>query len=218
MLEPNHYIEQTNLRPDLTNADIDKLVKEAVKYKFVGVCIPPFWIKSAKRGLLGTGTNVVSVIGFPFGYQKTESKLSEIEEAINDGVDELDIVLNVSSFKSEMTWPKIELAKCNKLIHENGKVSKVIIETGYLSKNEIKEATKIVVDSGSDYVKTSTGVLTTGANVEDVQMIRELAPDIVRVKASGGIKTLDQLRELVNAGADRIGTSSGVSIMGEFYA
>lgn len=214
---PSQYIEHTNLKPEATSEDMIKLVKEAAEYNFIGVCIPPFWIKMVKRELENTDIALVTVIGFPFGYQKTETKLTEINEAIQDGADELDIVLNVSSYKSGMNWPKIELAKCNQLIHSASKVSKVIVETGYLSKEEIIEVTKVVVDSGADYVKTSTGVLTTGAMLEDIKSMKKITQSNVGIKASGGIRTLEQLYSLVDAGACRIGTSAGPSIINECH-
>lgn len=217
LIIPNHYIEHTNLKPNVAAVDISKIANEALEYNFKAVCIPPFWVKTVKRELSKSEINIVTVVGFPFGYQKTESKITEISGAVEDGADELDIVLNISAYKSGMTWPKIELTKCNQLIHSEGKLSKIIIETGYLSKLEIEEATKMAIDSGTDYIKTSTGVLTTGADLEDVKLIKSLTKGNVGLKASGGIKTLLQLTNMINAGADRIGTSAGVSIMKEYY-
>lgn len=211
----NQYIEHTNLRPTITDKDVDKLIAEAIEYQFVGVCIPPFWVKRAARDLVEHDIQLVTVIGFPLGYQMTDSKLVEIEKAIDDGANELDIVMNVSAFKSGMTWVKIELAKCANLIHENGCMMKVILETAYLSEEEIIVATKLCAEAGADFVKTSTGFAPTGAQVSDIELMRKNAPSNVGIKASGGIKDLAMLKAMVASGADRIGTSSGVSIMDE---
>lgn len=215
-LPPNAYIEQTNLKADLIDRDIDRLVEEAKHNNFKGICIPPFWVKKASRELGDSKVQLVTVIGFPLGYQRTESKINEIELAIADGADELDMVMNISAFKSGMTWPKIEIVKASKLAHENDKLLKVIIETSLLSEKEIAKACKIVSDGGADFVKTSTGFSSGGAMVRDVEIMKQNVSSNVGVKASGGIKTLDQLKVLVEAGAERIGTSSGIAIMKEY--
>lgn len=214
-MEINRYIEHTNLKPTITDKDVDVLVAEAIKYQFVGVCIPPFWVKRAARELADHDIQLVTVIGFPLGYQMTESKLVEIEKAIDDGANELDIVMNISAFKSGMPWVKIELAKCANLIHQNGCMMKVILETAYLSDEEIITATRLCSEAGADFVKTSTGFASTGAKVAQIELMRKCAPSNVGIKASGGIKDLLTLKAMVSAGADRIGTSSGIGIMEE---
>ena len=211
----NRYIEHTNLKPTLTDKDVDQLVADAIKHQFVGVCVPPFWVKRASRELAEHDIQLVTVIGFPLGYQMTDSKLVEIEKAIDDGADELDIVMNVSAFKSGMSWVKIELAKCANLIHQSGCMMKVILETTYLSDEEIIVATKLCSEAGTDFVKTSTGFAPTGAKVSHIELMRKYAPSNVGIKASGGIKDLTTLKTMVAAGADRIGTSSGINIMNE---
>ena len=211
----NRYIEHTNLKPTLTDKDVDQLVADAIKHQFVGVCVPPFWVKRASRELAEHDIQLVTVIGFPLGYQMTDSKLVEIEKAIDDGADELDIVMNVSAFKSGMSWVKIELAKCANLIHQSGCMMKVILETTYLSDEEIIVATKLCSEAGTDFVKTSTGFAPTGVKVSHIELMRKYAPSNVGIKASGGIKDLTTLKAMVAAGADRIGTSSGISIMNE---
>lgn len=213
---PNSYIEHTNLRPDLTDRDIDQLITEAKQYQFIGICVPPFWVKKSSRELAQTNIQLVTVIGFPLGYQRTESKIKEMELAIADGADELDLVMNVSAFKSGMNWPKIEMAKASKLAHDHGKMLKVIVETALLSEKELAEVSKVVSDAGVDFIKTSTGFSTRGASVKDIEIMKANVSSDVGIKASGGIKTLSQLRDLVAAGAERIGTSSGISIMNEF--
>ncbi|WP_422362010.1 deoxyribose-phosphate aldolase [Reichenbachiella sp.] len=216
IVEPNRYIEHTNLNTDLIDRDIDRLVAEAKSHQFQGVCIPPFWVKKASRELKDTEIQLVTVIGFPLGYQRTESKIKEIELAIEDGADELDLVMNVSAFKSGMNWPKIEMAKAAKLAHENNKLLKLIVETALLSTEELAKVCKIVSDAGVDFIKTSTGFSSRGANTRDVEIMKENVSANVGIKASGGIKSYEQLKELVVVGAERIGTSSGVAIMKEF--
>ena len=207
------YIEHTNLSPTLTIQDIDKLVAEAKQYNFLGVCVPPFWVKRAKSEIGDSKILLITVAGFPLGYSMTETKLEEIKNAIDNGADEVDVVWNISSFKSGNPWTKIEIAKCSKLVHGYQKALKVIIETAYLSDDEIVEACKICVDAGADFVKTSTGFAPSGAKVEHIQLMKRSVPGGVGIKASGGIKTKEQAIQLIEAGADRLGTSSGTAIV-----
>lgn len=207
------YIEHTNLNPQLVIGDIDRLVNEAIQYKFFGVCVPPFWVRRAFRERGSAPLALVTVAGFPLGYNMTETKLDEMKRAIDNGADEIDLVLNVSSFKTGIPWTKIEIAKCSKLAHDHERILKVIIETAYLADAEIEVACKLCADAGADFVKTSTGFAPTGATEHHVKLIRKTLPSHVGVKASGGIKTYDQALALIKAGADRIGTSSGIRII-----
>lgn len=208
-----HYIEHTNLNPTLTIASIDQLVDEARQYKFLGVCVPPFWVQRAKREIGSDNIILVTVAGFPLGYSMTETKLDEIKRALDNGADEVDVVWNISAFKTNMPWTKIELAKCSKLTHDYQKLLKVIIETAYLSHDEIAEASKLCADAGADFVKTSTGFASAGAKAEHIRLMRQSVPAHVGIKASGGIKTRAFAEELIEAGADRLGTSSGISLV-----
>ncbi len=212
-MELSAYIEHTNLSPTLTISDIDKLVSEAIQFGFHGVCVPPFWVKRAQREIGKKNIALVTVAGFPLGYNMTETKLDEIKRAIDNGADEVDVVWNVSSFKTGIPWTKIELAKCSKLCHDHQKLLKIIIETAYLSDDEIIQACKLCADAGADFVKTSTGFAPTGAKVENIQLMRSVLPAEVGIKASGGIKTREQALLMIQAGADRLGTSSGVTIV-----
>lgn len=207
------YIEHTNLSPTLTIRDIDTLVDEARQYGFLGICVPPFWVKRAQREISKDKIVLVTVAGFPLGYNMTETKLDEIKRAIDNGADEVDVVWNVTSFKTGIPWTKIEIAKCSKITHDNQKLLKVIIETAYLSDEEIVDACKLCADAGVDFVKTSTGFAPAGAKVEHVKLMRSVLPTHVGIKASGGIKTLEQAQAMVEAGADRLGTSSGIKII-----
>ena len=207
------YIEHTNLNPTLTIKDVDQLVVEANQFHFLGVCVPPFWVKRAKREIGTNNILLVTVAGFPFGYSMTETKLDEIKRAIDNGADEIDVVWNVTSFKTGIPWTKIEVAKCSKLVHDHQKILKVIIETAYLSDPEIVTACKLCADAGVDFVKTSTGFAPSGAKEEHIKLMKAALPSSVGIKASGGIKTLEQTTQMINAGASRIGTSSGIKIL-----
>lgn len=209
------YIEQTVLKPQVTDEDIEKLVSEAKEHGFVGICVPPFWVKKAKREIGDYDIQLVTVIGFPLGYNMTETKVFETEQAIKNGADEIDVVWSITSFKTGMNWPKIELAKLASVCHEQEKILKVIIETAYLSDEEVVEACKICADAGVDYVKTSTGFAPEGAQIQHIKLMRENLPSNVGIKASGGIKSYAQAVAMIEAGADRIGTSSGVQIVEE---
>jgi deoxyribose-phosphate aldolase len=207
------YIEHTNLSPTLTIRDIDTLVEEARQVGFFGICVPPFWVKRAKREIAAEKIVLVTVAGFPLGYNMTETKLDEIKRAIDNGADEVDVVWNITSFKTGIPWTKIEIAKCSKITHDHQKLLKVIIETAYLSDEEIIEACKLCADAGVDFVKTSTGFAPSGAKVEHIALMRSTLPSHVGIKASGGIKTREQAIAMIEAGADRLGTSSGVKII-----
>lgn len=216
MILLHQRIEHTLLKPDLLQKDIEKLIEEAVTYQFYGICVPPYWVKKCRRDLGRTAIALVTVVGFPLGYHRSEVKLFETEKALEDGADEVDLVMNMTAFKNNpKEWVKPEIAQLAQRCHKDGKVLKVILETAYLSNEEIAVAAKLCADAGADFIKTSTGFAPTGATVEHVKIIRQAVGDNVGIKASGGIKTLEQAQALIEAGADRIGTSSGVKIMNE---
>jgi len=215
MIDINKAIEHTNLKPLLVDQDIYNLVEEAKAHNFHGICVPPFWVKKAERELQHSDVKIVTVAGFPLGYNMTETKLEEMRLAIRDGAHELDLVMNVSAFKANMPWVKVEIAKSTALAHASNCLLKVIIETAYLSEAEIESACKICADAGADFVKTSTGFAPEGATIENIRLMRAVLPANVGIKASGGIKTYAQAKSLIEAGADRIGTSSGIAIMNE---
>ena len=215
MLKLNRFIEHTALKPTLTDKDIDKLIEEAIEYEFLGICVPTFWVKKAKREIRNHGIQLVTVVGFPLGYQMTENKLDEIKLAIENGANELDVVMNISAFKSGMPWVKTELAKCAQLVHDNDCLMKVIIETAYLSEDEIVKASLMCQDAGTDFVKTSTGFAPAGAKAEHIKLIRATINSNVGVKASGGIRDYSTAISMIESGADRLGVSAGVQIMME---
>lgn len=208
----NRFLESTLLKPTMKMEEVDVLIREAIESQFVGVCVPPFWVKKVSRELAEEDIQTVTVIGFPFGFEDTASKVAQTQEAIKNGADELDLVWSQTAYHSGMNWAKIEIAQIAKLCHEEGKIIKVIIETAYLDRSQIKEACLICQDAGADFVKTSTGYAPSGAKVEDIQLMRETLSSNTGIKASGGIKTLDFALELIQAGADRIGTSSAKAL------
>ncbi|MFN3757858.1 MAG: deoxyribose-phosphate aldolase [Algoriphagus aquaeductus] len=209
----NRFLESTLLKPTMTDRELDVLVRDAIEEQFVGVCVPSFWVKKVKRDLKEENVQLVTVIGFPFGFEDTATKVAETREAIRNGADELDLVWSQTAFHSGMNWPKIEIAQIAKICHEEERILKVIIETAYLSSEQIREACMICQEAGADFVKTSTGYAPIGAKVQDIVLMREVLPSAVGIKASGGIKTLDFAQELIRAGADRIGTSSAKALM-----
>lgn len=209
----NRFLESTVLKPTMTGQDVDLLIRDAIEEQFIGVCVPSFWVKKVARDLKDEDIQTVTVIGFPFGFEDTASKVAETKEAIKNGADELDLVWSQTAYHSGMNWPKIEIAQIAKLCHEEERILKVIIETAYLDPEQIQEACLICQDAGADYVKTSTGYAPSGAKVEDIQLMRKTLSSQTGIKASGGIKTLDFALELIGAGADRIGTSSAKALM-----
>lgn len=207
------FVEHTNLRPTITISDIDNLVEAAREANFLGVCVPPFWVKRARREIGNSPIILVTVAGFPFGYNMTETKLDEIERAIDNGADEIDVVWNISSFKTNLPWTKIEVAKCASLVHNHQKLLKVIVESAYLSHTELERAGKICADAGADFVKTSTGFASAGASTEQIALLKKVLPPDVGIKASGGIRCYEDAMKMIEAGATRIGSSAGNSIL-----
>ena len=208
-------IEHTLLKQDATKAGFIKLFDEAKENSFFGVCVPPFWVKEAKEYLKNTNIKIVTVIGFPLGANLPEVKAFEAQEAIKDGADEIDMVLNVSALKSKAWDAVLEDIEAVKKACGDKKL-KVILETDLLSKDEIEKACLLCIEGKADFVKTSTGFVKNGvgAKTEDVALMAKIVkPYGMGVKASGGIKTRGQALELLKAGADRLGTSSGVEIV-----
>ncbi len=209
------FIDHTLLRPDATSGDIERLCKEALRFGFHAVCIHPSRIPMARDILSGDDVKMVTVIGFPLGSTFTKVKVFEAMEAVLQGCDELDIAMNVGLAKSGQ-WDAVAKDISDVIIATRGSVRKIIIETGYLDRDEKVKASEVARDAGAEFIKTSTGFGPGGATVEDIRLIKSVVGDDCGVKASGGIKTLSQIRELLAAGATRIGTSSGVAIMEEF--
>ncbi|KUH33101.1 2-deoxyribose-5-phosphate aldolase [Thermococcus celericrescens] len=211
------YIDHTNLKAYATADDIKRLCDEAVEYGFYAVCVNPYRVKLARDYLREKGANVkvASVIGFPLGATPTEVKVFEAERALDDGADELDMVINIGALKDgDYEYVRKDIAEVVKVAHARGAKVKVIIETCYLTEEEKVKACELAKEAGADFVKTSTGFGTGGATVEDVRLMRKVVGPEMGVKAAGGIRTYEQAVAMVEAGATRIGTSSGIKIVG----
>lgn len=210
------YIDHTILKPATTIAEIETLCADALAYNFKAVCVPPFYVKAAKQLLHNSAVLVATVIGFPFGYDSTDSKVIAIRQALLDGADELDIVHNIAALKNgDMNYLSKEIALCLQPIRLADKIVKVIIESGILTEKEIVDSCALYARHKVDFVKTSTGYAEKGASIEAVKLMRAHLPETIQIKASGGIRTFEALKEYVEAGATRIGTSSGVQISKE---
>ncbi len=211
-MEINRYIDHTALKSFCTDKDVEKLCYEAIKYNFKSVCVNPVDVPLSYKLLKDSGVKVCTVIGFPLGKNKTEIKVEEARLAVQDGALELDMVINVAKLKEgELSYVKSEIEKIIEVA--NGIVVKVIIESGLLTDEEIKTATKIVCEAGADFVKTCTGFTGGVATENAVKIMKENLSGKTLIKASGGIKTYDDAVKFINLGASRIGTSSGVEIM-----
>ncbi len=210
------YIDHTALKPVTTRQDIEKLCREAEEYQFKAVCVPPYYVSSAKAFLKESKVEVATVVGFPLGYSVIAAKRKETEEALADGADEIDMVLNLAALKNgDWDYLMEEVNVLLKPIKERGGILKVIIESGLLSKNEIISCCKLYADAGVHFLKTSTGFAEKGASVEAVKIMRKHLPASILIKAAGGIRTLDFAKELIAAGASRLGCSSSVEIMNQ---
>lgn len=211
----NNYIEHTLLKQDAKKEDLLNLFEEAKSNKFLGVCINPCYVKLAKEYLKDSDVKIVTVIGFPLGANTTETKIFETINAIRDGADEIDMVINVTKVKDKDTDFIVDEIRQIKTACQ-GHNLKVILETDLLSKDEIKYACECAIDGGADFVKTSTGFVKggVGAKVEDVKLMYVAVKDAgLKVKASGGIRDKETALNMINAGASRLGTSSGVKIV-----
>ncbi len=207
-------IDHSMLRPDVTEVDIIRLCEEAGEYGFYSVCVHPYFIKIARDVLFKTHVKTAAVIGFPMGMNLPEVKIYEAMESVMKGADELDIVMNSGMAKSN-DWDGLEKEISDIVTATPGALHKVIIEACYLTDDEKKRACLAIMNAGAGFVKTSTGLGLSGAEVADIELIKSVTKGKVGIKAAGGIKTLKDVMSFVNAGATRIGTSSGVDIMKE---
>ncbi|MBR6411274.1 MAG: deoxyribose-phosphate aldolase [Clostridia bacterium] len=206
------YIDHTNLKPFARKADIEKLCADAVANDFMSVCVNPCNVTLAKQLLKGTGIRVCTVIGFPLGQNTTGIKVEEAKQALKDGCDEFDMVINVGRLKDGQTdYVRDEIAAVVRAVE--GKTVKVIIETGLLTDEEKALATRLSCEAGAHFVKTCSGVSAGVATVEDVKIMKANVTGGVKIKASSGIKTYETAKALIDAGAERLGTSSGAAII-----
>ncbi|HUC79573.1 MAG TPA: deoxyribose-phosphate aldolase [Flavisolibacter sp.] len=208
------FIDHTILKNTTTIADIDKICNEAIEHRFAAVCVPPYYVQDAKKLVADTGVKVATVIGFPFGYHHYKTKLEEARLTIDEGADELDMVMNIAAFKSnDLAYVETEVDQLSKLTTENGKTLKVIIESGSLTNEEIIKCCELYKHFPVQFLKTSTGYAEKGASVEAVKIMRQHLPESIQIKASGGIRTAEFAEQLVAAGATRLGCSASVAIV-----
>ena len=208
----NKYIDHTNLKPSATRADIEKLCAEAREYDFASVCVHPCNLPLCRELLMGSDVKLCTVIGFPLGQNTTAVKVAEAEDAYALGCDEFDMVINVGRLKDGDTdYVRAEIAAVVAAVR--GRTVKVIIETGLLTDDEKALATRLSCEAGAHFVKTCTGFSAGIATVEDIRIMKENRAEGVSLKASAGIRTYGDAVALIEAGADRIGTSAGVAIM-----
>ncbi len=211
-MELNSYIDHTNLKKDSVPEDIEKLCEEAIKYHFASVCVYPYYVKAVADYLKGTNVEVCTVVGFPNGMNTTNTKVYEAIEAVDNGATEIDMVINIGALKAgEYDYVKNEIEEVRDSI--GGKTLKVIIETCLLTDEEIIKMTEICNDTFVNFIKTSTGFDKEGATVHAVELINKHKNEVLEIKASGGIRDIKTCEALINAGATRIGTSSGVKLM-----
>jgi deoxyribose-phosphate aldolase len=209
------YFDHTLLKPTASYDEIKVICEEGLKYGTASVCITPGSVRQAHLDF--PGLNICTVIGFPLGYNTTEAKAYETEDALNNGASEIDMVINIAEFKSK-NYQKVqnEIQQLKNVTGE--KILKVIVETAYLDNAEIAEVTKIVSDTTADYIKTSTGFAPSGATRENIEIFKSNKRDSLKMKAAGGISTIDDIIDFVNLGCERLGTSSGIKIVNSAIA
>ncbi len=209
-------IDHTTLKNVTTVADISRLCNEASHYRFAAVCVPPYFVADARKLVAGTEVKVATVIGFPFGYHHYKTKTEEARLALAEGADELDMVMNLAAFRSnDLAYVETEVEHLSALTQAAGKTLKVIIESGVLTDEEIVKCCQLYRHFPVQFLKTSTGYAEQGATVAAVRLMREQLPASIQIKASGGIKTAPFARQLVEAGATRLGCSASVAIVND---
>ena len=215
-MEINRIIDHTLLKPESTEEQIEKLLEEAKEYNFFSVCVNPVWVKKCADSLKDTDVKVCTVIGFPLGSSTMETKIFETKNALSNGADEIDMVINIGLLKSQKyDLVKEEIEELAKVCHSEGALLKVILENCLLTKEEIVKACELSDEAGADFVKTSTGFSTSGAYASDVALMKKSVSYRVKVKASGGIRDYKKSLEMIENGADRLGVSAGVNIYKE---
>lgn len=208
----NQYIDHTVLLADTTKSQIEKLCEEARKYNFASVCVNTYWVQTCSNLLQGSNVKVCCVVGFPLGACTTATKAFETTQAIENGASEIDMVLNIGALKDKDYVTVVEDIKAV-VLAAKGNIVKVILENCLLTKEEIKKACELCVEAEAHFVKTSTGFNRSGATIEDVKLMSQTVNGQALVKAAGGVRTPQDLKEMIEAGANRIGTSSGVKLV-----
>lgn len=208
------YLDHTNLQPNATKADIEKTCEEAKQYQTASVCVNGYWASFVTEQLAGTGIETCVVVGFPLGAMSTASKVAEAKKAIEDGADEIDMVINIGELlgnNDEAVQADIQAVADG--VHQKGKILKVIIETSFLDADHIVKACQLAEKAKADFVKTSTGFSSAGAKTKDVRLMRETVGERLGVKASGGIHSYEEAIAMIDAGASRLGVSATAKIL-----
>lgn len=208
------YLDHTNLQPNATKADIEKTCEEAKQYQTASVCVNGYWASFVTEQLAGTGIETCVVVGFPLGAMSTASKVAEAKKAIEDGADEIDMVINIGELlgnNDEAVQADIQAVADG--VHQKGKILKVILETSFLNKEQIVKACQLAEKAKADFVKTSTGFSSAGAKTKDVRLMRETVGERLGVKASGGIHSYEEAIAMIDAGASRLGVSATAKIL-----
>jgi deoxyribose-phosphate aldolase len=208
------FIDHTLLKPEAGEADILKVCAEAAEYHFKSVCVNPIWVKTVKKALRGSGVLTCSVVGFPLGATPTDVKTFEARGAVLDGADEVDMVINIAAARAGDKGALVEdITSVAEAVHASGAILKVIIETALLTDSQKVLACEAAMEAGADFVKTSTGFNGGGATAEDIALMRRTVGPGPGVKASGGVRSLEDAQAMIAAGATRIGASSGIAIV-----
>ena len=213
-MELNRYIDHTLLKPNAIESEIITLCEEAKRYHFASVCVNPCNVALVKKSLVGSDVMTCSVIGFPFGTQTTAVKCAETEQALQDGANEIDMVINIGKLLEGNTeYVEKEIASLAALCHAKNAHLKVIVETCYLSEKNIADVCTAVEQAGADFIKTSTGYGSRGASLDDIRLFKKYLKKDTKIKASGGIRSREDALKYIEAGCSRIGTSSGIKII-----
>lgn len=209
----SEFIEYTRLKPDTTQDEIIKACMHSIEQGFFGICVPPYYVNAAKKTINNSkaNTKIITVIGFPFGYARTSAKVEEVKQALRDGADEVDAVINIAALKSgDIATIENDISSIITTCHLQNKKAKLIFETALLSNAEIAQMCQLAIDCSADFVKTSTGMVGGTVTPAVVELLRQQLPDKILIKASGGINNYQQAVDLINAGAARLGTSKGI--------
>lgn len=211
-MELNKYLDHTALKPNATKSEIDNLIDEAIKYQFASVCVNPTWIEYANSKLKSTDVKVCTVIGFPLGANTTATKVFETKDAIAKGATEIDMVINIGNLiDGNNQYVENEIREIKQACKDI--TLKVIVETCLLTDEQKETVCNLVVNAGADFIKTSTGFSTGGATEADIKLFKSVVQDNCLIKASGGVRNLEDAKIMINAGANRIGTSGSVAIV-----
>ena len=214
-MDISHLIDHTTLKPNCTLQEVKQLCEEALTHGFAAVCIPPYYVRTVARLLEDTRMKVTTVVGFPYGYSTTPAKVEEVKRAIDEGCHEVDVVINLcAAFERNWSYLKNDINSVTTAAHLRGKVIKLILETSMFDEQQLKKLCDICNDIGVDFVCTSTGINAGGATLKAVRFLRKHLNQSIKIKASGGIKTADKAHALVQAGANRIGSTQSLKVIG----